>query len=683
MSMSKFVGLALCTLAACPLPAAAATERPAHSAYGAKAGETIRLPARAPRALAKSKRLGDADGASRLRLSVSLPLRNADELQTLLKRLYDPSDPEFGRYLTPEEFARRFGPTQADYESVAEHFLARGFKIVARHANRLLLGVEGRADTAEAAFDLRLHRYRDASGREFRAPDRAPALPKAIAARILHISGLDNAAPKRPHLRAGAPSKAPFAKGSGPLDGFSPDDIVSAYRYPAPAQTGSGETLALLELEGFDPTDIEFYRGYFGLGNFPIERVAVDGGPLEEDRTVDDDTGSESTLDIELLMAAAPTGSRILVYEGPNSSEGFLDILNAMATDNRAKQISCSWGASEDENDPDDLRAENQILQQMAAQGQSFFVAAGDNGAFDNGFDLSVDDPASQPYATGVGGTRLSLRNDRTYGSETVWNGGSVFDGAGGGGVSAVWSLPDYQATLQAAASTSMRNVPDVALNADPNTGYSIYYAGDWTVFGGTSAAAPLWAAFAAHVNRQRDATGLPSLGFANPAIYRIGASARYSRNFHDIADGSNNLYYPALKGYDNAVGWGSPDGLALLEDLSAATPPPPKSEDGASISLLAPNGSETLFAGNLYHIRWTSSGINPAERLTLDFSKDGGAHWHTLKAKVGVTGYYGWIPRSRQITDRGVLRLCLIGSANPLCDINDGYFSVGPRTRP
>jgi kumamolisin len=679
MSMSRIVGWALCALAAYPFPSACAENR-ALAGYGASAGETVRLPARAPRAPAKAKRLGRVAGESRLRLSVSLPLRNPDALQALLKRLYDPGDPSFGRYLTPDEFARRFGPSQADYEAVADYFAGKGFKIARRHANRLLLTLEGRADVAEAAFDVRLHRYRDASGREFRAPDRAPALPKAIAARLLHISGLDDAAPKRPHLRIGARRQGPSGKGSGPMEGLSPTDIASAYRFPEAAQGASGQTLALLELEGYDPADVEFYRSFFGLGEFPIERIPVDGG-VETQTEQQIDPGSEATLDIELLMAASPPGSRLLVYEGPNTPSGFLDIFNAMATDNRAQSISCSWGASEGDNDPGDLRALDQILQQMAAQGQSFFAAAGDNGAFDDGFELSVDDPASQPYATGVGGTRLSLRADGAYGGETVWNGGSVFAGAGGGGVSSVWRLPDYQLNLDAAASKAMRNVPDVALNADPDTGYSIYYVGDWTVFGGTSAAAPLWAAFAAHVNQRREALGLAPLGFANPFIYRIGASERYNQDFHDIADGSNNLYYPALKAYDNAVGWGSLDGFGLLADLSAQAPPPPKSENGPAISLLAPNGGETLQAGALFHIRWTSSGINPGTSLTLSFSKDSGAHWKNLKSKVGVTGYYPWIPRKTQLTDRGVLRLCLAGapaSAATLCDVNDGYFSIG-----
>ena len=161
-----------------------------------------------------------------------------------------------------------------------------------------------------------------------------------------------------------------------------------------------------------------------------------------------------------------------------------------------------------------------------------------------------MDDPASQPYVCGVGGTTLTVNGaGGAYVSETTWNSGSVQNGAGGGGVSSIWPIPSWQQAAVAASgqgSTARRNVPDVSLDANPNTGYSIYEGGAWAVYGGTSCAAPLWSGFAALVNQQRAANGLAPLGQANPALYPILAGARYKTDFHDVADGSTNLYYPA-----------------------------------------------------------------------------------------------------------------------------------------
>jgi len=284
---------------------------------------------------------------------------------------------------------------------------------------------------------------------------------------------------------------------------------------------------------------------------------------------------AEVTLDIELQAALATGASKILVYEGPNTTAGVIDTYNKIATDNIAKEISTSWGEAEQYETSTTRTAEQTAFKQMAAQGQTIYAAAGDSGAYDyRRTKPAVDDPASQPYMCGVGGTSLTTNGaGGSYKSETTWNGGSISAGAGGGGISSVWPIPSYQSGVVSAASkgsTTYRNVPDVSLDADPNTGYAVYYNGGWTIYGGTSCAAPLWAAFTALVNQQRASAGKAPLGQANPAIYATAKSSAYSLDFHDIADGSTNLYYPAVKGYDDATGWGSFQGSALLGALAA-----------------------------------------------------------------------------------------------------------------
>ena len=232
----------------------------------------------------------------------------------------------------------------------------------------------------------------------------------------------------------------------------------------------------------------------------------------------------------------------------------------------------------------------------MAAQGQSIFVASGDRGAYDDAdrpSTLEVDDPASQPYVTAVGGTTL-FANASTgeYVSETSWGTSSL---GGGGGVSSIWSQPSWQANLSTAAnrgSVSMRMVPDVSLDSNPSTGYPVFTRGAWYAIGGTSAAAPLWAAFAAIVNQGRVANGVARLGFANPALYQIGQSSAYSSSFHDIADGSTNRYYPAVQGYDLSTGWGTIKGPGLFAVLSSGVLPP---SAPTSISLIAGPSSLTV----------------------------------------------------------------------------------------
>jgi kumamolisin len=338
---------------------------------------------------------------------------------------------------------------------------------------------------------------------------------------------------------------------------LSPNDIRKAYNFTGVSANGSGQTLALFELAPYASSDVNAYVSYFGLPSITLQNVLVDGGPgctgCGED---------EVTLDIELQNAIAPGASKIIVYEGPNTWTGIVDTYNKIATDNLAKQISTSWGAWEGYPGSTVRSSENAIFQQMAAHGQSIYAASGDCGAYATcSSTIGVQDPASQPYMVGVGGTTLYLTGDGSYSHESAWSGS-------GGGVSIEWSIPAWQQGIGTAVSATMRNVPDISLDADPNTGYSIYYKGGWHIYGGTSCASPLWAAFTARVNQVQTANGKSTLGFANPLIYSIAKGARYNTDFHDITTG-NNQYYSAGTGYDNATGWGSFNGANLLADLT------------------------------------------------------------------------------------------------------------------
>lgn len=545
-------------------------------------------------AISNSALIGRLEASAPVSVTFILPLRNQEVLEDLLTRLYDPTDKLYGKYLTPEEFNERFSPTEEDYNKVIAYAESQGLEITGTHSNRTLLKASAQTHVMEKTFSLTLDQYQTPSGRQFHAPNNNPQVPTSIASVISGIVGLDNHAVWRSfHIQREITEEQRLALNthafpSGPNGGFSPSDIIAAYNLASVRSKGLGQKVALFQLGKYNSSDIDAYSKQFGLPPAKLTNISVSGG-------ASGGADGEVTLDIELVHALAPE-SEIYVYEGPNTNQGVLDTYNRIATDNIAKTVSTSWGLGEDLNgQTQQLQAENAIFQQMAAHGQTIFAASGDDGAFDdynvNGSKSHVvDDPASQPYVVGVGGTKLSVNQQNgSYVSEVVWNEG--LGSASGGGVSSVWPIPAWQSNVNTTYSKTNRNVPDVSLNADPGTGYAIYFKGQWTVFGGTSCAAPLWAGFAACVNQGLALNNKPSLGFVNPTLYAIGVSAAYATNFLDIATG-DNLFYHAGPGYDNATGWGSFNGANLYATLTNTTPvqppipPPTKAAPALNITL-------------------------------------------------------------------------------------------------
>ncbi|MGZ3659656.1 MAG: S53 family peptidase [Bdellovibrionota bacterium] len=532
--------------------------------------------------------LGAKDGSEPMRLAVVLKPRNQSALEEFLKRVQDPRDPQFHQFLTPAQFAAQFGPTDDDIQSVTDHFARYGMRVSKVHENRLVVDLEGATSQVEDSLQVQMHNYRLPSGRVAHAANNDPLFPAEIASKIHTVAGLNNFSLRRPHVSMGANAIIPHASVG---DFMTPAKIKSVYSFDTLSQTGSGETLALFELDGYNASDIAGYASNFGFTAPTLQNVLVDGASGA--------AGSgaiEVTLDIELAAAVAPGLSKIMVYEGPKTDTGVLDTYSKIATDNLAPEVSTSWGASEDEDTSAFLNGENTIFQQMAAQGQSVFAATGDSGAFDDPnhtSNLSVDDPASQPYVTGVGGTTLLVTTANTYKSESAWGDTSRAQG-GGGGVSKIWPIPSWQTSVGTSAngeSTTHRMVPDVSLDANPSTGYPVYFqqpgqSSPWILVGGTSCAAPMWAAFLGLVNQKRVADGHARIGFANPSLYQVAKSAQYPVAFHDIADGSTNLNFSAMDDYDLATGWGSFNGAGLFNNLTAATLPAALSAPGVPASI-------------------------------------------------------------------------------------------------
>ena len=503
-----------------------------------------------PEGVAESKAVGRVPAANQMRLAVGLPLRNQSELQLLMKNLADPTSPEYRQYLTPAQFAERFGPTEDDYQALATFFEANGISVTGRHPNRTILDVSGTVADIENTFQVKMITWNHPTRGNFFAPDRAPSVDAGVT--ILDVSGLDNFVLPRPMDLKSHPlsnSKA-LATGSGPAGLFIGNDYRSAYA-PAVTLTGAGQSVGLFELDGFYASDVQSNFKQAGLPAVPVKTVLLDG--------FNGAPGSgnvEVILDIMMAAYMAPGVSNIIVYEGENPD----DVLNRMATDNLASQLSSSWGWS-----PIDAMTD-QIFRQMVAQGQSLFQASGDSGAYHG----AIMPPADDPNLTAVGGTSLTTSGaGGSWQSEATWS-------DSGGGVSTTWQIPSYQqssAMTAAGGSGSMRNIPDVALLADIQI-FLVCNNGQSIEVGGTSAAAPLWAGFMALANQQASSSALPRVGFLNPPIYAIGAAASYQTDLHDIVSG-NNSGFNALPGYDLATGWGSPAGQALINSLTGTANAP------------------------------------------------------------------------------------------------------------
>ena len=570
---------------------------------GAQAGMKT-LNGHVPSVVAHLSSLGHLNATNSLHLAIGLPLRNQADANALVQQMYDPSSPNYGKFLSPGDFAAQFGPAEADYQSVINFARTNGFTVVGGHSNRTLVDVVGKVSDIERAFHVSLHTYQHPKeSRQFYAPDAEPTVDTNIP--VFSVCGLNNyVLPKPLYHRPASKSLVTqhMATGSAPFGNYWGYDFRNAYA-PGVSLTGSGQNVALFECDGYFASDISSYITATGLPAVTLTNVLIDGASGQPSGTGGE---VEVALDIDMANAMAPGLNEIIVYEAPNDTPAFnLDQLTRIADDDLARQISSSWVIG-------DSPQFAQIYVQFALQGQSFLQACGDEGAYFPGIFQFED----SPLVTLVGGTTLtSTGPGGVWGTEQEWNwGGGI---AGGGGISLVYNIPSWQTNINMTTnmgSTTMRNIPDVALTAD-----DIYIWADGVPqpgVGGTSCAAPLWAGFMSLVNQQLAASGKAPIGFLNPTIYSLAQSPNfvYTNLFHDIVVGNNtnlvqtNLYY-AVPGYDLCTGWGTPNGSNLINALTlvagsvtnniAAVIPAPKQPWGTSLDVMNgsnPNGFWLLF---------------------------------------------------------------------------------------
>ena len=545
---------------------------------------------------------GTEPGTTILHVTLALRPAHPTALADFARAVSTPGSPDYHHYLSVAQFARRFAPSATQVATVQSYLRSVGLRPAPVSANHLAIKVTASATKVSAAFGTELQRVGLRGDRVAFRNASAPVVPSSVAPLVQGVFGLDDLdtmqpsdlssrpdlvqAGVRPHVVTGGPQPCTAASAAASaVNGDTADQLASAYGFSSlygAGDLGAGQTIALFEADSNLPSDIDAYQACYGTDT-TVNYIPIDGGePIGAGQ-------GEATLDIEDIIGLAPEAT-IDVYQ-QNESADELDAYTAMVSQDTANVISFSYGDCESTREGNGtIAAEAPILEEAASQGQAVVAAAGDTGSEDCEFPgvtppktypMGVDDPASQPFVTGVGGTRLTATGPPP--TETVWNDG-VAEGAGGGGVSQVWPMPDYQSDAPSglnvinANSSSVcrgtpphcREVPDVSADASPESGYAIYFNGKWVGnFSGTSAAAPLWAAFLALTNASP--TCLAPIGFANPVLYRAAASS-YATDFNDITVGNNDLTsrgkFPAGPGYDMATGLGSPIGGPLAATL-------------------------------------------------------------------------------------------------------------------
>ena len=554
--------------------------------------------------ISKSRPVSNTAANQKIALAIGLNLRNADNLTSYLQQISSPSSPLYRHYLNPASFAALYGPLPQSEAAVVNYLRSQGFTITGTYANHLLVDAVGTVAQAEQAFQVQINNYRTASGHTVFANASTPSLPVTIAPLISSVSGLDDTVQYQRHplisnasvvLKQQAAIKCPQPGSTALPTAYTPAQIATAYDFTRlynQGISGDGQSVGLLELDGYSSADISAYMACFGGLHTTISNIPIDGF-----NGAPGSSAAEVELDMEMVLGLVPDLSNLRVYEAANALPSYNDAWARIVSDH-VPVVSTSWVFCEEgAGMSNEIRQENIFFQAAAAQGQTILAASGDLGA--NGCynpqtgansQPAVDDPASQPYVTGVGGTTLHLNFDNSYNYEQVWNDRSIGNGASGGGISQVWAIPAWQQApgVANAFTNGFREVPDVAINADPQTGYDVYCTAGgcanhgWMVIGGTSAAAPVWAALVALANEYALKVNGLMVGFLNPSLYDIAHGAygsSYSQAFHDVVPVqgaiNNNDYvgtgntYPTASTYDLATGLGSFDAFNLSQNLN------------------------------------------------------------------------------------------------------------------
>lgn len=514
---------------------------------------------------ANARQIGPVDPNERIEVSVYLRDPAASSPAGNISEHAEKPGPQ----MTRTQYIAAHSAAPADVAKVEAFAHAHQLTVVQTDPVGRKVVLAGTAAAMMRAFATELQQYAYEGG-TFRGRTGPLHVPSEIDQIVVGVFGLDNRPQARPHLRRiDGTNIAPRA--NAPRTSYTPLQVAQLYDFP-PGLDGSGQCIALIELGGgYSNQDLNTYFQQLGIPTPQVISVSVDGG--QNSPGVDTNADGEVALDIEVAGGVAPK-ARIAVYFAPNTDQGFLDAITQAIHDttNNPSVISISWGGPEVSWTSQAIQAMDQAFQTASGLGITVCAAAGDNGSGDGVTTdqlAHVDFPASDPFVLGCGGTRLDAANNQVT-SEVVWNELAINEGATGGGVSDAFGLPTWQANAQVPPSVNDqhvgRGVPDVAGDADPETGFQVRVNGQTSSIGGTSAVAPLWAGLIALLNQKRG----QAVGYLNPFLYVNYQQLAQNNALHDVTVGNNGAY-AAGPGWDACTGLGTPDGAQLLNALAVS----------------------------------------------------------------------------------------------------------------
>jgi kumamolisin len=512
-------------------------------------------------AMPGAREVGPADPKERIEVTVFLR-RGSSPKKLSAASSIGKLPPAQRQHLSRTQFAAVYGARLDDIKKVRAFAAKYGLRVMQESRARRSVVLSGTVDAFTRAFDVQLSRCEHPGGicRIRTGPIKIPADLNGI---IEGVFGLDNRPQAQTHfrIRQGNPN---LASAQASANSFTALQVAQAYNFPA-GTDGTGQTIGILELGGgYRTADLNSYFQNLGIAAPKVTAVSVDGATNSPTSSASGPDG-EVELDIEVAGAVAPA-AQIAMYFAPNTDQGFLDALTTAVHDTKLKPsiVSISWGGPESSWTQQALNAFSSACEDASTIGVTILAASGDNGSTDGAPSgtPTVDFPASSPFVLGCGGTRLTISGS-AIASEQAWNELSAGEGATGGGVSEFFALPTFQQTANVPKAPNGfvgRGVPDVAGDADPESGYNVLVDGQQTVIGGTSAVAPLWAGLLARINQSLGT----NVGYLNPLLY----AANVETTLHDITAGNNGTY-SAGPGWDACTGLGTPNGAELLAALN------------------------------------------------------------------------------------------------------------------
>jgi subtilase family serine protease len=499
-----------------------------------------------------------------LTIVVGLKLHNGADFADLLNRQYDPDSADYRHWITPADFLNKFSPSQADVDAVRQHLESHGLTIKRVSDNRVLVQAAGTVAQVEEAFAININVYQITAETHF-SNDRNPSVPSRLKDVVESVTGLSSLETMHPASNFEKPAPAAAIT-------YTPWEIATIYNFPSRLNTlhgttiydGTGLTIAVATAYTYLTSDVDYFWTYFTAikrtGTLINVCVGSCTGQLDY----------EPTLDVEYAGAQAP-GANLLVYETPSNSLSDFELMySQMASDNSAQVVSISWGTCESNVGTNAMKTIDGSFAQMAAEGVTIFAGSGDYGAY--GYlpggcggkqKLQIGFPPSDPNVTAVGGTTLNATSKFKYTSESAWT-------DSGGGTSSYFAKPSWQVGA-GVPTNKKRDIPDIAFDADGNTGQYTYYQGTWYSGYGTSYGGPNMAGYWALV---LEAFKGKRTGNVAPLFYKLGASASYKADMHDVATGNNGAGigpgYKATPNWDYTTGWGSVNGTKALPYFKA-----------------------------------------------------------------------------------------------------------------